>query len=273
MTQVSLAYLTVYGLAPPDHVTVAAKAGYDAVGIRLLPALPEEEQFPMAVGSEMLRETLSRLKDTGLSVLDIENLKLDRFPDPASLTPIFDTAAELGAKKVLVTSDSADETLNVERLSALCEFGEPYGLSFHFEFMPWTPGAATLDQAERVVAAAGAPNAHIMLDAIHFDRAGATPEQLAALPPSRFRYIQLCDAPADRPKTDEELLHQGRFERQFPGDGELDLFGLMAALPEGIPISVEAPRRALLDEVGYEELARRSFTATRKWLDEFQGNH
>ena len=97
-------------------------------------------------------------------------------------------------------------------------------------------------------------------------------EPVAALPPSRFRYIQLCDAPQARPETDEELLHQGRFERQFPGDGGLDLFELMAALPEGIPISLEAPRRALLEEVGYEEIARQSFAATRKWLDEFLAN-
>jgi len=43
----------------------------------------------------------------------------------------------------------------------------------------------------------------------------------------------------------------------------------MAALPAGIPISVEAPRRSLLEEVGYEEIARRSFAATRKWLEEY----
>lgn len=270
MNQISLAYLTVFGLAPPDHVTFAAKAGYDAVGLRLMHALPGEEQFPMTVGSEMLQETLSRMNDTGLSVLDVENIKLDRFADPASLAPIFDTMDRLGATKVLVTSDSADEALNIDHLSALCEFGGSYGLDFHFEFMPWTPGAATLEQAERLVAAADAPNAHLMIDAIHFDRTGATLEQIAGLPADRFRYIQLCDAPETRPQTDEELLHQGRFERQFPGEGGLDLFGLMAALPEGIPVSLEAPRRALLEEVGYEELARRSFTATRKWLNEFR---
>ena len=34
MNQISLAYLTVFGLSPPDHVTFAAKAGYEAVGLR-----------------------------------------------------------------------------------------------------------------------------------------------------------------------------------------------------------------------------------------------
>ena len=268
--QISLAYLTVVGLAPPDHVTLAAHAGYGAVGLRLVPALPGEQQFPMDVGSEMLRETLSRLRDTGLSVLDVENVKLDRIADPASLAPVFDAMEQLGAKHVLVTSDSADEALNVERLSGLCEFGRTYGLDFHLEFMPWTPGVATLVQAERIVAAADAPNAHIIIDAIHFDRTDATFELLTSLPESRFRNIQLCDAPKARPETAEGILHQGRFERLFPGEGELDLFGLMAGLPDGIPISVEAPRTTLREAVGYEEIARRSFAATRKWLDEYQ---
>jgi len=270
MNQISLAYLTVFGLSPPDHVTVAAKAGYEAVGLRLVPALPEEERFPMTVGSEMLRETLSRLNDTGLAVLDVENVKLNKFTDPTSLAPVFDAMGELGTTKVLVTSDAVDESLNIERLSALCEFGRKYELDFHLEFMPWTLGVATLEQAERIIAAADAPNAHLMIDAIHYDRTGATLDKLAALPPCRFRYIQLCDAPQLPPQTDEEILHQGRFERQFPGDGGLDLIGLMATLSTRIPISVEAPRRALLEEVGYEEIARRSFAATRKWLDEFR---
>ena len=269
MNHISLAYLTVFGLAPPDHVTFAAKAGYTAVGLRLVPALPEEAQFPMTVESQMLRETQLRLNDTGLAVLDVENVKLNKFTDPASLAPVFDAMGQLGATKVLVTSDAVDESLNIERLSALCEFGRKYELDFHLEFMPWTLGVASLEQAERIVVAAGAPNAHLMIDAIHYDRSGATLEKLAALTPSRYQYIQLCDAPRIAPQTDEGILHQGRFERQFPGEGGLDLFGLMTTLPAGIPISVEAPRRALLEEVGYEEIARRSFVATRKWQDEF----
>ena len=268
--RISLAYLTVVGLAPPDHVTLAADAGYDAVGLRLVPALPGERPFPMNAGSEMLRETLSRLRDTGLSVLDVENVKLDRFDDPADLAPVFDAMGQLGAAHVLVTSDAADESLNVERLSGLCEFGRTYGLDFHLEFMPWTPGVATLEQAERIVAAADAPNAHLMIDAIHFDRTGAGTDQLASLPESRFRYVQLCDAPRDRPDTADGILHQGRFERLFPGDGGLDLYGLMAELPDGIPISVEAPRTTLREAVGYEEIARRSFAATAKWLDAYR---
>ncbi len=268
MTQrISLAYLTVVGLAPPDHVAVAADAGFDAVGLRLVPGLPGERPFPMDPGSEMLRETLSRLRDTGLSVLDVENVKLDRFADPAELAPVFDAMGELGAAHVLVTSDSADESLNAERLSGLCERGRTYGLDFHLEFMPWTPGVATLAQAERIVAAAGAPNAHLMIDAIHFDRTDARLDRLASLPESRFRYVQLCDAPRERPGTAEGILRQGRFERLFPGDGGLDLFGLMAALPGGIPISVEAPRTALRREVGDREVARRAFAATANWLD------
>ena len=38
MRPVSLAHLTVLSLAPPEMVRVAARTGYDAVGLRFIPA-------------------------------------------------------------------------------------------------------------------------------------------------------------------------------------------------------------------------------------------
>ena len=43
----SLAALTVLELSPPEMVEVAARAGYDRVGLRLIPATPEEHHFPL----------------------------------------------------------------------------------------------------------------------------------------------------------------------------------------------------------------------------------
>ena len=41
----SLAALTVLELSPPQMVEVAARAGYSHVGLRLVPATPEEHHF------------------------------------------------------------------------------------------------------------------------------------------------------------------------------------------------------------------------------------
>ena len=215
----------------------------------------------------MLRETLACLNDTGTRVLDVEIIKLDRAPVASAFKPAFEVAAALGARNVLVTSDTEDLALNRERLAALCEIGSQFGLHFHVEFMPWARGVQTLQQAEAIVSGAGARNAHIMVDAIHFDRTGATLFELAALPPERFQYFQLCDAPRQHPSTAEGVLEQGRFERLFPGEGGLNLQGLLTALPAGIPVSLEAPKRHLRAVIGDRSLAKRGNEALRGFLD------
>jgi sugar phosphate isomerase/epimerase len=262
----SLSYLTVTGLAPPEHVAVAAAAGFDSVGLRIVPALDGEEPYPMAVGSAMLERTLSLARDSGVRVLDIELIKLERYADPKVLEGVFQTAAALGAKDVLVTSNQPDEAMNAHRLAALCQFGARFGLHFNVEFMPWAAGVRTLEQAERLVRACGESNAHIMVDAIHFARTGATFEYLRELPSARFRYVQLCDAPAEAPATEAGILEQGRFERLFPGEGGLPLRLLLDSLPARIPISVEAPKRARCAEVGYREFSIQSIAATKLFL-------
>src|SRR5688500_12218937 len=66
--RISLAYLTVNGVSLPEHVSVAAEAGYHSVGLRLLgsrPPAPGDWR-----NDELIRETELRLNDTGISVVD-----------------------------------------------------------------------------------------------------------------------------------------------------------------------------------------------------------
>ena len=53
-----LDHLTMLDLAPPEFVTVAAGAGFDAVGLRVAPVTPGEQAWPVAPGSPMLAETM-----------------------------------------------------------------------------------------------------------------------------------------------------------------------------------------------------------------------
>jgi hypothetical protein len=66
--QTSLAHLTVLDTTPPELVTVAASAGFRTIGIRLT-ATPSVGVPPYDILHEgpMLRETLARLADTGVS--------------------------------------------------------------------------------------------------------------------------------------------------------------------------------------------------------------
>ena len=58
----SLAALTVIELSPPEMVSAAAAAGYQHVGLRLIPATPEERAYPVIGDTPMVRDIRQRLK-------------------------------------------------------------------------------------------------------------------------------------------------------------------------------------------------------------------
>lgn len=246
----SLAALTVLELSPPDMVEVAARAGYSHLGLRLEPATPQEHHFPLMADADLRRQTHQRLRDTGIKVLDIEILRLKpetRVPD---FRAFLEVGAEFGATELLIAGNDPDEARLGDNFAALCVMAEAFGIHPHLEFMPWTD-ARDLSQAWRIVERASRPNGGVLIDAFHFNRSASSLEELAAatvLAPQRFRYAQLCDVAGPRPDDMDEILRQARNERRFPGDGDCDLRGLLRALPDNIPLSLEIPTRQLLEQ-------------------------
>src|SRR5262245_51647362 len=122
MRPISLAHLTVLDTTPPELVSVAAAAGFRTVGIRLT-ATPSVGVPPYDILHEgpLLRETLARLADTGVSVLDTEFLRFE--PDRPIGVPdgFLEVSARLGARYVLVMSAEPDEVRTLDRFCALCD--------------------------------------------------------------------------------------------------------------------------------------------------------
>jgi hypothetical protein len=108
MPLVGIGHLTMLDTAPPDWVSLAHDAGFDAVGIRAAAIGPTEEEWPMRVGSPMLAETLRRMDDTGVRVLDAELVRIDPQTAVARYGPLFETAAALGASFINVMADDPD---------------------------------------------------------------------------------------------------------------------------------------------------------------------
>jgi sugar phosphate isomerase/epimerase len=262
----SLAALTVIELTPPQMVECAAEAGYDFVGLRLLPATDTEVRYDFVGDTPLKRETLARLKDTGVGVLDAEILRLKPDTDVAGYQAMLETAAELGARYVLVAGNDPDEGRTADNLAKLCDLAAPLGLTPSLEPMPWTE-AKNITQGARIVKAAGKANVGLLVDPIHFDRANSSIDELRALPREYFRYLQFCDAPAEHPKDLETLLYQARAERLMPGQGGLDLSGILRALPDDLPLSIEAPMEGWAKTAKATERARRLREATLAVLD------
>ena len=270
--KLSLSALTVLELTPPQMVECAARAGYDFVGLRLVPATDTEVRHEIVGATPLRRETLAALKDTGIGVLDAEILRLKPDTSVADYEPMLETAATLGARYVLVAGNDPDEARTAERLASLCDLAKPYGLSPSLEPMPWTD-AKDIVQGARIVKAAGRANTGLIVDPIHFDRAGSSTKTLRELPREWFGYVQFCDAPAERPADLDTLLYQARAERMIPGEGGIDLAGILRALPDGLPLSIEVPMNEWAKTANALTRARRLREATLAVLEAAYAEH
>ncbi len=253
----SLDHLTLFELTPPELVEAASASGFTHVGLRLHPAAPPgERQHPMLGDSPMRRETLARMRDTGVAALDFGVFRLKRGVDLAAFEPVLESAAVLGAGEAVVNGDEPDPRVLADLLHRLCELGSRYGIRMNLEPTPWT-GIPNIGAAVAVIEACDHPGARLMIDTIHVDRSGGTPSDLAAVPPTLIDYIQVCDAAGPRPADFETMIYQARNERAFPGDGNLDLVGMLAVLPNGVPLSLEAPVKSLAERLNPVERAQR----------------
>jgi sugar phosphate isomerase/epimerase len=261
----SLAALTVLELTPPEMVSCAAEAGFSHVGIRLIPATPTEPQYDIVGDTPLLREVERRLADTGVRVLDVEIFRIKPDTRVAVHEAAIATAARLGASELLVAGNDPDEARLIDTFGAFCDLAARYRLGAGLEFMPWTD-AKDLPQAARIVAAVGRDNAGVLIDPFHLSRSRSRIEDIATIPAARLHFMQFCDVPAAIPPTMDAILAEARAERLFPGDGGLDLPGLLRAVPRDIPLSIEVPTHTLALTVGATERARRALAATRRVL-------
>jgi sugar phosphate isomerase/epimerase len=142
-----------------------------------------------------------------------------------------------------------DPAQAAEKLQALCRSASEFELNVAVEFLRYT-GVKTIDDAVMLVRASGADNAFVLLDSFHLHQAGHRPEDILAYPASCFPYLQLCDAPGPPDPDNDEVMRQARTERLNPGEGVVDLAGIIRALPPELPISLEVPNLARIAQVG-----------------------
>jgi sugar phosphate isomerase/epimerase len=255
----SISHLTALDATPPGLVSAAAGAGFDAVGIRVFPAA-DEPPYPMLGDTPMMRETLVRLADTGTRVLDVEVLRLRPDSRHDHALRILDAGARLDARGVLVICNDPEEARLVERFAAVCEAAAERGMRACLEFMIFS-SVKTLADAARIIDRVAHPAGAVLVDALHLQRSGGTPADVAALPPDRLPYVQLCDGPFHPVRPPEEVaLTEARTARLFPGDGGMPLRELVDALPPGASLAVESPVAELAGKPP-DEVARLAYAA------------
>lgn len=263
MNPLSLSYYTVPELTPPETVAVAAETGCAHVGLRLLGGQPGRDMMPLMTDKALRRETARRMKDAGITALDASTARLMPQTDVDAFVPFLDVAAELGARHVLANGDDPDEERLVANLARLCDHAAAFGLTVQFEFVSWT-SVPDVAAAARLVRRVGRPNLGIALDALHFDRSGSRIADVAAVPPGWFAYMHMCDAPGTWSNDRDSLLHVAVKDRLLPGEGAIDLIGLLRALPCDIPLALEIPNETLARTMGAPARVAQAVAATRR---------
>lgn len=262
----SLAHLTVLSLTPPQVIDVAARAGYRYVSLRMTRVTAAEPLYDLARDRLLMRETKARLDDTGLDVLDVELFRMDPKLAPEDFAAELHATAELGATNVIAQLPDPDRGRATDRFARLCDLAKPLGIFVNLEFPHWTE-TGTLAEATRVLRAVDRSNGAILIDMLHMARSNSSCEELKKLPREWFRFAHVCDAEKQCPATIEAIIRTARDERLFPGEGSIDVRGILACLPDDIPYSLEIPRLALTKAVGPEEVARLAIRVAQSHLD------
>jgi len=257
----------VLDATPPELVTVAADAGFRSIGIRLT-APPSVGVPPYDILSDgpVLRETLRRLADTGVSVLDTEFLRFEPEHPKGIPDGFLEVSARLGARNVLVMSAEPEESRTLERLGELCDRAAGYDLQVCLEFAIYT-GVRTLAHAADVVARSKRSNASVLIDALHWSRSGGIPAHVKQVDPSLLRYVQICDAGPDMPGRPTHPRSFARRARKASARrGGPTAGGAGGALPPTVPLAIEAPCRATA-ELPAAERAKRAYRALTALLE------
>lgn len=216
-----------------ERCEAAAAAGFSGIGLH-----SDDLARTIAAGVDV-PEMRAVLRNNGLALVEIEflagwalNAGQTGGISP-SLADIEAVADALGGRQVSAGEFSGDIPLDTEEaleraakaLRANADRLAKRGLLVALESFPWSALANTriaIDLLRR----ADAPNAGLLIDVWHFYNGGAHPDQLTELPNAGITGVQLNDGPL----VHENFQRHARAERQLPGEGELDVVGLIHAV-------------------------------------------
>lgn len=243
----SLAYLTIPGTDPVTQIRIAREAGYDCVSLRTIPMhLPGEPEFLPQKDPALFDAIAGALKAYDMPLMDIELARVRPDLDINEYRPAFETAAKLGATDVLGSVWTRDRAWYTDTAGKIADMAAEFDLNYNIEFLPWA-GVRNLQSAVDLIDDLGRRNVFIMLDTLHAGRAGVTAGEIARTDLRYFNFIHLCDGPAGPDGDpvldsirDDLMLFTAREGRLYPGEGVMDIAGMVRALP-GLPLSIELP--------------------------------
>ena len=139
--------------------------------------------------------------------------------------------ADLGATTFLACSTVAagardDRDLSAAQLHEIGDLAADHGCTLAFEALAWGRHVSRVADAWDVVRRADHPAVTLAVDTFHLLARGDDASALAGVPGERIGFLQVADAPL----LDMNVLEWSRHHRCFPGQGSLDIEGVVTAV-------------------------------------------
>ncbi|OMC18568.1 sugar phosphate isomerase/epimerase [Mycobacterium sp. SP-6446] len=268
MTELAVGFLSVFALPPVEFVGVAADLGCRHIStiVQGQPLVPLGfRPFSLKDPAER-KELRAAMNDRGVTITLGDGFLVLPGADMRDFRSDLDTLAELGVPRINVVSLDPDLSHTFDQFAALTELGAQRDIETNVEPVP----GLTVGDLPTAVAAlehVGRPDFRLLIDTMHLVRSGSGAADLSALEPGHIGYAQLNDTTL-APRLDN-YMEEAMYERMVPGEGELPLRDILAALPPDIVIELEVPRRSLaLAGVGPIDRLRPCVAAARRLLAE-----
>jgi 3-dehydroshikimate dehydratase len=210
-----------------DKLTATGTAGFDGVEIF------ENDLIASELSPEDVRR---RAADLGLAIDLYQPFRDFEAVPPAVLDRSlrraehkFAVMERLGASTLLVCSSVSpaavdDDALAAEHLNLLAERAAQHGIRVAYEALAWGRHVDDYLHSWRIVRDADHPNLGLCLDSFHILARDVDPYAIETIPGDKIFFLQLADAPA----LPMDVLYWSRHYRCFPGQGDLDVAGLVS---------------------------------------------
>ncbi|MBV8182978.1 MAG: sugar phosphate isomerase/epimerase [Mycobacterium sp.] len=246
MDRLGVEMLCVFGMPPVEYVHLTADLGCRYITTGLVGFAPLNalgyQPFSLRDDARLRGDLLAAMDERGVSISLGEGLLIAPGVDVRSYAADLDIMAELRIPRINTVSLEPDRARTFDELAVLTELAAERGILTSVEPVPGL-AIANLPAAMAAVEHVGRDEISLLIDTMHVARSGAGPDDLRSLPAERIGHVQLCDVPL-RSTKEHHYAEEAMYHRLAPGDGELPLAEMLAALPRDRVIGLEVPMRS-----------------------------
>lgn len=267
--RIAIEFLSVFDLPPLAFVDLAAELDCPFISCGLAPMggpfnLNHHPHWSLRDDASLRRSMVQAMRANAVSISLADGFAIRPDREVTDLQADLALMKELAAARICSYCLEPDHPRALDQLAQLAEMATAAEVELILEFVPGLP-IGDLNTAVAVIESIDSPVCKLMIDTMHLIRSGSTVADLQQLNPAQIGYAQICDVPITHDSL--SYMEEATFERRVPGDGELPLQAILAALPEAIPVGIEIPQRSLaLQGVSDVDRLAPCVAATRRLL-------